>query len=187
MSAACQHVVLGPTFMDRGKRPDLTPAHHADRETGINSRTWGSRRRPPGRGAGFTGSPKLAGRTCVHGDRPASRAPDLLGLPSRVPCYNVPSSGKNSRDTGGHNNWRSNGRWPPPPRSRRQHPGAAKRLTGGPVVPFRWGQVAGRSGQAIAGAYGLWQASHHPCAPAVPRRGAQGEGPRSRSRQNLLS
>ncbi len=35
MSATRQTVILGPSLIGRGNRPDLTPAHHVDFETGI--------------------------------------------------------------------------------------------------------------------------------------------------------
>ncbi len=35
MSSTRQAVVRGPSFTGSGKRPDLTPAHHVDLETGI--------------------------------------------------------------------------------------------------------------------------------------------------------
>src|SRR5271167_2122535 len=35
MSSTFQAVVRGPSFTGLGKRPDLTPAHHVERPTGI--------------------------------------------------------------------------------------------------------------------------------------------------------
>lgn len=43
MSASRQQVVRGPSFTGAGYFPDATPAHHADFETGMCCRTWGSR------------------------------------------------------------------------------------------------------------------------------------------------
>src|SRR5271169_1824723 len=53
MSSTFQAVVRGPSFTGLGKRPDLTPAHHVERPTGIGprgARMEGRRTKPnPGR------------------------------------------------------------------------------------------------------------------------------------------
>ena len=45
LKALRQQVVRGPSFTGWGKRPVLTPAHHAERDTGTRCSTPGRRRR----------------------------------------------------------------------------------------------------------------------------------------------
>ena len=46
MSSTRHAVMRSPNFMDCGKRPDLTPAHHVDLLTGITESTAGKRIKP---------------------------------------------------------------------------------------------------------------------------------------------